>query len=197
LLFHALVIPPNLLLQGYRQGLFPMALEDGEIGWFSPDPRGVLPLEDGGFRVPHGLRRTLKNHPFEIRIDSAFRAVMEGCAARDDTWISPLIIESYCTLHTLGMAHSVETWLSGRLVGGLYGVALGGAFFGESMFHTKTDASKVALNSLVLRLRERGYRLLDLQWTTPHLCTFGAVNIPRSVYLDRLAKALRRRCEFA
>jgi len=191
------VIPPNLLLQGYRQGLFPMALEDGEIGWFSPDPRGVLPLEDGGYRIPHGLRRRLKNNPFEVRIDTAFRAVMEGCAARDDTWINTVIIDSYCTLHTLGMAHSVETWKNGKLAGGLYGVALGGAFFGESMFHTVTDASKVALHALVERLRERGYRLLDLQWTTPHLCTFGAVSIPRAVYLDRLAKALRRRCVFS
>ena len=133
---------------------------------------------------------------FRIRIDTAFRQVMEGCAARDDTWISPLIVESYCTLHSLGMAHSVECWRNGKLVGGLYGVALGGAFFGESMFHTVTDASKVALNALVERLRERDYRLLDLQWTTPHLCTFGAINIPRSVYLERLTKALRRRCEF-
>ena len=173
-----------------------MAMEDGEIGWFSPDPRGILPLEEDVFRVPHGLRRTLKRNVFEVRIDTAFRQVMESCATRKDTWISPLIVDSYCELHKLGFAHCVETWCDGKLVGGLYGVSLGAAFFGESMFHTITDASKVALNALVLRLRERDYRLLDLQWTTPHLCTFGAINISRSVYLDRLAKALRRRCVF-
>ena len=190
------MIPLKLLLEGYQEGFFPMALEDGEIGWFSPDPRGVLPLEDGGFRVPHGLRRTLKRNPFELRVDTVFRAVMESCADRDDTWINPVILDSYCALHEAGLAHSVEAWQNGELVGGLYGVALGSAFFGESMFHTVTDASKVALTFLVQRLRQRGYRLLDLQWTTPHLCTFGAVNIPRRVYLERLSEAMRHRCVF-
>ncbi|OAI42816.1 leucyl/phenylalanyl-tRNA--protein transferase [Verrucomicrobia bacterium SCGC AG-212-E04] len=173
-----------------------MALEDGEIGWFSPDPRGVLPLDESGFRVPHGLRRTLKHQPFEMRVDTAFRTVMEYCAARDETWINSVILESYCVMHAAGHAHSVEAWQDGELVGGLYGVAIGSAFFGESMFHSVTDASKVALVFLVQRLRERGYQLLDLQWTTPHLCTFGAVNIPRQEYLERLANALRYRCVF-
>lgn len=190
------MIPLPLLLDGYREGFFPMALEDGEIGWFSPDPRGVLPLDEDGFRLPHGLRRTLKRNPFELRVNTAFRAVMVSCADRDDTWINSVILDSYRTLHAEGHAHSVEAWQAGELVGGLYGVALGGAFFGESMFHTVTDASKVALNFLVQRLRERGYQLLDLQWTTPHLCTFGAVNIPRRAYLERLAEALRHRCVF-
>lgn len=190
------MIPLPLLLDGYREGFFPMALEDGEIGWFSPDPRGVLPLDEGAFRVPHGLRRTLKRNPFELRVNTAFRRVMKNCADRDDTWINSVILESYCALHAEGYAHSVEAWQHGQLVGGLYGVAIGSAFFGESMFHLVTDASKVALTFLVHRLRERGYQLLDLQWTTPHLCTLGAVNIPRRVYLERLANALPYRCKF-
>ncbi len=190
------MIPPNLLLQGYHQGLFPMAMDDGEIGWFSPDPRGVLPLEEGGFHVPHGLERAVRKQRFEIRISSAFRDVMLGCAARRETWISDVILESYCALHALGIAQSVECWREDRLVGGLYGLALGGAFFGESMFHTETDASKVALHALVMRLRERKFELLDLQWTTPHLRQFGAVDIPRATYLKRLTKALRERRRF-
>lgn len=173
-----------------------MAMDDGEIGWFSPDPRGILPLEEGGFHVPHGLARRLRQNPFEIRVSSAFRETMSECAARKETWISDVIIDSYCALHQLGLAHSVECWREGRLVGGLYGITLGAAFFGESMFHTETDASKVALHALVGRLRERGYALLDLQWTTPHLRQFGAVDIPRDEYLLRLAQALRRRCAF-
>lgn len=190
------MIPLKLLLEGYQEGYFPMALEDGEIGWFSPDPRGVLPLEDGGFRVPHGLRRTLKRNPFKIRLNTVFRDVMAQCAAREETWINSVILDSYSALHEAGLAHSVEVWHDDDLVGGLYGVAIGSAFFGESMFHTVTDASKVALVFLVQRLRERGYQLLDLQWTTPHLCTFGAVNISRRNYLDRLAEAMRYRCVF-
>ena len=190
------LIPPSLLVQGYRQGLFPMAMEDGEIGWFSPDPRGLLPLEEGQFLVPHGLRRTLRKNRFEVRFDTAFRETMLGCAERSDTWINPVILESYCALHGLHLAHSVECWREGRLVGGLYGVALGAAFFGESMFHRETDASKVALHALVERLRARGYQILDTQWTTPHLRQFGARDVPRRVYLERLALALRRRCDF-
>ena len=190
------MIPPSLLLHGYRSGVFPMALEDGEIGWFSPDPRGVLPLDAGGFHVPHGLRRTLNKNHFELRIDTAFEAVMRACAERMETWISEEIITSYRELFESGFAHSVESWRGGQLVGGLYGVAIRGAFFGESMFHTETDASKVALAHLVARLRVRGYQLLDVQWTTPHLKTFGAVDIPRADYLDQLAGALKIQCEF-
>lgn len=191
------MIPPSLLLHGYRSGVFPMALEDGEIGWFSPDPRGVLPLEAGGFHVPHGLRRTLNKNHFELRINTAFEAVMRACAERMETWISEEIIASYRTLFETGFAHSVESWRDGQLVGGLYGVAIRGAFFGESMFHTETDASKVALAHLVARLRVRGFQLLDVQWTTPHLKTFGAVDIPRADYLEQLARALKIQCEFS
>ncbi len=190
------MIAPALLLHGYRSGLFPMAMEHGEIGWFSPDPRGIIPLERDGFHVPHGLRRTLNKDRFETRVDTAFEAVMRSCAQRMETWISEEIINSYCALFEMGYAHSVESWLDGRLVGGLYGVSLRGAFFGESMFHTETDASKVALVNLVARLRVHGYLLLDVQWTTPHLKTFGATEIPRSDYLERLAKAMKLSCEF-
>jgi leucyl/phenylalanyl-tRNA--protein transferase len=185
-----------LLLEGYRRGLFPMALEDGEIGWFSPDPRGIIPLEPGGLHISHGLRRALRKNRFGLRINGDFESVIRACARRTETWISEEIIRSYRDLHLLGYAHSVECWLDGELAGGLYGVALRGVFFGESMFHTVTDASKVALVLLVERLRARGYTLLDLQWTTPHLKSFGALDISRAEYLQRLATALQNPCEF-
>jgi leucyl/phenylalanyl-tRNA--protein transferase len=184
------MISPALLIEGYLQGVFPMGMEDGEIGWFSPDPRAIIPLDDA-FHVPHGLQRTLARGTFEVRIDQSFEAVMRACAARKETWITDEIIESYCELHQRGVAHSVETWHEGKLAGGLYGVAIGGAFFGESMFHHETDASKVALHGLVQRLRERGFALLDTQWITAHLKQFGAVEIPRREYLQRLAEATR------
>jgi leucyl/phenylalanyl-tRNA--protein transferase len=190
------MIPPAILLHGYRSGVFPMAMEDGEIGWFSPDPRGILPLTPDGFHLPHGLRRRLKQNPFELRVNTAFEAVMRACAEREETWISEKIIDSYCALFELGHAHSVESWRKGKLVGGLYGVSLHGAFFGESMFHTETDASKVALVSLVTRLRLRGYKLLDVQWVTPHLKTFGAVEVSRAEYLERLSRTMKLPCEF-
>ncbi len=191
-----MVLSAPLLLEGYRRGLFPMALEDGEIGWFSPDPRGVMPILPGEFHIPHGLRRALKKHRFELRINGDFEAVIRACGRRTETWISEEIVRSYRDLHLLGYAHSVESWLDGILVGGLYGVAIRGVFFGESMFHAVTDASKVALVALIERLRERGYSLLDIQWTTPHLKTFGAVEIPRDEYLRRLASSLKQSCEF-
>ena len=191
-----MILSAPLLLEGYRRGLFPMALEDGEIGWFSPDPRGILPLDEEGFHVPHGLRRALKATRLEMRINSDFEGVIRACARRPETWISEEIIRSYRDLHMLGYAHSVEGWLDGELVGGLYGVALRGVFFGESMFHTATDASKIALVALVERLRERGFSLLDIQWTTPHLKTFGALDISRAEYLRRLAESLRQPREF-
>ena len=184
------MIDPEILLGAYAQGLFPMGMPNGEIGWFSPDPRGILPLDER-FHVPRGLARRLKKNPFEIRYSTAFEEVMAGCAEREETWIDPEIARSYHALHRLGYAHSVETWREGRLVGGLYGVALGGAFFGESMFHRETDASKVALYHLVQHLREREFSLLDIQWTTPHLETFGAIAIPRQEYLRRLRRAIR------
>src|SRR3954451_15276425 len=136
------MIPAELLIQSYRFGIFPMAMRDGSIEWFSPDPRAVLPLDQ--FHVPHGLRRVATKKVFEIKIDHSFADVIRACAKRGDTWINHEIIASYERLHELGHAHSVETWDGGELVGGLYGVAIGGAFFGESMFHRKTDASKVA-----------------------------------------------------
>ena len=173
-----------------------MALEDGEIGWFSPDPRGIIPLEATGFHVPHGLKRALKKAPFDIRMNTAFEGVIRACACRSETWISEEIIRSYRDLHLLGYAHSVECWLENELVGGLYGVALGGAFFGESMFHTVTDASKVALVRLVEWMRLRDFSLLDIQWTTPHLKTFGALDVPRVEYLQRLATALQQQRGF-
>ncbi len=171
-----------------------MSLENGEIGWFSPDPRGIIPLDT--FHVPHGLARTLKKHAFAIRLNHDFEAVMRACAEREDTWISEEIIESYVALHRLGFAHSVEAWNENGLAGGLYGVCLGGAFFGESMFHTETDASKVALVALVDHLRERGFALLDTQWITPHLAKFGAMELPKKTYLARLQSALKLDCVF-
>lgn len=188
------MIATELLLEGYRRGIFPMAMDDGEIAWFSPDPRAVIPIEE--FHIPHGLARALRKKSFEVRFDHAFKQTMEACAARDETWINPEIIESYCALHALGHAHSVEAWCGAELAGGLYGVALGGAFFGESMFHTQTDASKVALHALVQRLRERGFKLLDTQWITPHLAQFGTLEISRSEYLRRLREALALPCKF-
>jgi leucyl/phenylalanyl-tRNA--protein transferase len=184
----AIPIPPDLLLNAYRQGAFPMALMPGDIRWFSPQQRGILPFED--FHVPHGTRRALKDAAWEIRVDTAFGAVMRECAKRKDTWIDGIILESYGRLHALGHAHSVEVWREGRLAGGLYGVAIGGAFFGESMFHRATNASKVALVWLVRILQAGGFCLLDTQWNTPHLAQFGAIEISRARYLRLLARAV-------
>jgi leucyl/phenylalanyl-tRNA--protein transferase len=182
------VIDPELLVQGYRLGVFPMAMEDDSIAWFSPDPRAIIPLEN--FHVPHGLRRLVRKNIFEIRIDNSFGEVIRGCAKRKDTWINKEIIESYERLHELGCAHSVEAWSKDKLAGGLYGVAVGGAFFGESMFHRVRDASKIALVALVERLRARKFALLDTQWLTPHLEQFGGVEIARSRYLKVLQRAV-------
>jgi len=181
-------ISPHVLLGAYTEGVFPMA-EGGEILWFSPLKRGVIPLDER-FHVPHGLKRTLKRRRFELRWDTAFREVMEGCAAREETWIDKVLIESYCQLHELGFAHSVESWDAEGLQGGLYGVALGKAFFGESMFSRKPDASKAALVHLVERLREGGYLLLDTQWMTDHLRQFGGMEVPRDEYFALLDAAL-------
>ncbi len=188
-------LPPELLLEAYRMGVFPMADPLGNLRWFSPDPRGVIPLD--GFRVPHGLARKLKTRSFEVHVNRAFPAVIHACAERVETWIDAQIIDAYCELHRRGYAHSVECWREGRLVGGLYGVAVGGAFFGESMFHRETDASKVALHALVGRLNDRGFGLLDTQWVTRHLEQFGAVTIPRSDYLRLLEESVRLPVTFA
>jgi leucyl/phenylalanyl-tRNA---protein transferase len=186
------VISADLLLSAYSSGWFPMAVEPGQIRWYSPDPRGIIPLDT--FHAPKRLGRIIRRQRFEVRVDSDFAAVIRACADRKDeegSWIDAEILESYCALHAGGIAHSVETWKDGVLVGGLYGVALGGAFFGESMFHRATDASKVALVALVERLRARGYRLLDTQWVTEHLTQFGAVEVSRRRYLRMLQEALR------
>ncbi len=188
------MIPADLLLHAYRNAVFPMAMEDGEIAWFSPDPRAIIPLDT--FHIPHGLKRTVKRKVFEVRIDTCFEQVMRACARRDETWIDEQIIESYVNLHRLGHAHSVEAWHKGELAGGLYGVALGGAFFGESMFHDVTDASKAALWALVERLRARNFTLLDTQWLTPHLRTFGAMEIPAAIYRKLLGASLAVKTEF-
>jgi leucyl/phenylalanyl-tRNA--protein transferase len=182
------MIPAELLLQGYRLGVFPMAMEDDSIGWFSPDPRAIIPLPD--FHVPHAVRRVARKGTFEIKIDNSFAEVIRACAKRKDTWINREIIESYERLHELGYAHSVESWSKGKLAGGLYGVAIGGAFFGESMFHRERDASKVALIALVEHLRAKQFALLDTQWLTPHLAQFGAIEIPREHYLGLLKRAV-------
>ena len=185
------MIAADALLSAYGSGWFPMAIAPGEIRWYSPDPRGIIPLDT--FHVPRRLARSQRTSGFVVRLDNSLRAVIEGCAAREDAdgdWIDGEIIESYCALHAQGFAHSVETWQDGVLVGGLYGVAVRGAFFGESMFHRATDASKVALVALVERLRARGYALLDTQWVTGHLSQFGAIEIPRRRYLRLLDAAL-------
>jgi leucyl/phenylalanyl-tRNA--protein transferase len=161
----------------------------GEIQWFSPHRRGLIPLDDR-FHIPHGLKRALKRRPFEIKWDNAFREVMLACADREETWIDEVILESYCELHQLGHAHSVECWDEEGLQGGLYGVALPGVFFGESMFSRKTDASKIALVALVSDLRARGFQLLDTQWMTPHLRQFGGYELTRKAYHAELQKAL-------
>jgi leucyl/phenylalanyl-tRNA--protein transferase len=188
------MIPPSLLLEGYCTGIFPMAMEGGEIGWFSPDPRGIIPID--AFHVPHGLRRSLRKISFEIRINTRFEEVMRECSDRDETWINEEIIASYVNLHRLGFAHSLEVWVEKELAGGLYGVSIHGAFFGESMFHKVPDASKIALAALVDRLKERGFRLLDTQYVTDHLRTFGAIEISRAKYLSLLRQALALDCRF-
>ncbi|MBV8615288.1 MAG: leucyl/phenylalanyl-tRNA--protein transferase [Acetobacteraceae bacterium] len=187
-------ITPDLMLRAYRHGLFPMAetRRGDRLYWLDPERRGVLPLER--FHLPRRLLRTILSGEFEVAADRDFAATIAGCAAsapgREDTWINPQIEALFVELHRIGAAHSVECRRDGRLVGGLYGVALGGAFFGESMFSTVRDASKVALVHLVARLRLSGFRLLDTQFVTAHLAQFGAVEIPRDEYKMRLAAGL-------
>ncbi len=189
------IIDPNFLLKAYCSGYFPMADDrTGEIGWYSPDPRAIFELD--GLRVPRSLSLTMKKKPFELLVNTQFEMVMRACAARKETWISEEIIQSYVELHRLGFAHSVECWKDQKLVGGLYGVAIAGAFFGESMFSEMRDASKIALVFLVDRMNARGFGLLDTQFVTPHLARFGAKEIAREDYLRRLKKALKKECSF-
>ena len=193
-------LTPDVLLRAYAIGIFPMAegRKHTDLHWIDPEMRGVLPLDE--FHVPRRLRRRIRRCDFEVRCDTAFAEVIRGCAepsgSRNDTWINPTIEKLYVDLFNAGFAHSVECWRDGNLVGGLYGVALGAAYFGESMFSRESDASKVALAHLVLRLRKGGYLLLDTQFVTEHLRRFGAIEIDREHYRSRLAKAITTPAEF-
>lgn len=189
------VLTPELILSAYTQGVYPMADEEGEIGWYSPSRRAIFPLE--AFRIPRSLAKALRRRPFEIRVDTAFEEVIRGCAEREPTWINEEIVRAYTELHHLGFAHSVEAWEEDALVGGLYGVALRGAFMGESMFSRVSNASGACLVALVERLRARGFVLLDSQTPTRHLLRFGQTLIPREAYLRRLEAALRLDRRFA
>jgi leucyl/phenylalanyl-tRNA--protein transferase len=192
-------LDPQTLLSAYAQGLFPMGEKNGKIQYFTADPRGILPLES--FHVPKTLAQFMRKDPpvYELRINYDFPGTMRRCmeTPRRGGWINEKLIDAYVRLHEIGFAHSVETWFDGKPAGGLYGVSLGAAFFGESMFHHRRDASKVALVHLVSRLRERGYELLDTQATTAHLERFGAIAIPAKDYLALLTRALQRQCDFA
>jgi leucyl/phenylalanyl-tRNA--protein transferase len=183
-------LDPETLLNAYAQGAFPMADEDGAVRWYTANPRGVIPLES--FRASRSLRAVIRHQCYELRVNGAFERTMRACMERraGQTWINERLIRAYVQLHQLGFAHSVESWQGGELAGGLYGVALGGAFFGESMFHLRRDASKVALCHLVQRLREREFVLLDTQASTPHLKQFGCVEMPAEEYLARLRAAI-------
>ncbi len=187
-------ITPELLLRAYSIGLFPMsdAADDPEIFWVEPEMRGILPLD--AFHISKSLAKAVRKKPFDIRFDTAFDAVVEKCAEeaedRPSTWINDTIKELYGALHKLGHAHSVEAWEGDVLVGGLYGVSLGSAFFGESMFSRRTNASKICLVHLVERLKMRGFTLLDTQFTTEHLKTFGAIDVPKQDYLKLLDRAM-------
>ncbi|WP_069880585.1 leucyl/phenylalanyl-tRNA--protein transferase [Bosea sp. BIWAKO-01] len=194
------VITPEILLRAYAAGIFPMAesADDPNLFWVEPEVRGVIPLAN--FHLPSRLARTLRADPFEIRVDTAFEQVIAACAEarpdRPDTWINTRIRALFGALHQLGHAHSVECWRDGKLVGGLYGLSLGAAFFGESMFHRATDASKVALVHLVARLKRGGYRLLDAQFQTAHLAQFGTQEVPREAYRMLLEAAIAHDAEW-
>jgi leucyl/phenylalanyl-tRNA--protein transferase len=193
-------ITPEVLLRAYACGIFPMAesVDDPSLFWVEPEMRGLIPLR--GFRISSRLARTVRSDAFRLTVDTAFKAVIDGCAApaagRNDTWINRRIRDLYTGLHEIGHCHSVEAWDGDELAGGLYGVSLGGAFFGESMFHHKRDASKVALVHLVARLIAGGFVLLDTQFVTPHLRSFGAIEVPRRRYRAMLDQAVAGEAEF-
>lgn len=193
-------LSPDILLRAYAVGLFPMAesADDPRLFWVDPEVRGILPLD--GFHLPRRLARTMRANPFSVRVDGDFAQVVAGCAERTDrrreTWINGEIRRLYVALHRQGHAHSVECWQDGRLAGGLYGVRIGGAFFGESMFSRVPEASKVALVHLVARLRRGGFRLLDTQFVTAHLAGFGAIEMPRDAYRSLLAEAVHAPASF-
>lgn len=196
----AVELTPELIIRAYQAGIFPMAesADSPDLFWVSPQKRGTIPLE--GFHISRSLRKTLRTHPYRVAVDTDFDAVIAGCArpapGRESTWINPEIKRLYGALFERGLVHTVEVWDGEELVGGLYGLSLGAAFFGESMFHTRTDCSKIAMASLLLRLRAGGYRLLDTQFITEHLKTFGAIEIPREAYELRLGDALRHQADF-
>jgi len=193
-------LTPDLLLRAYAIGIFPMAesRNDHDLHWIDPEQRGILPLEK--FHISRKLKRKIRRCPFEVRCDADFNQTLMACAeatrSRPDTWINPVIEKLYSNLFEMGFAHSVECWRDGRLVGGLYGVSLGAAFFGESMFSRETDASKIALVHLIFRLKKGGFRLLDTQFRTPHLEQFGVVEIARQDYRRRLSMAISAAAEF-
>lgn len=200
-------LAPHRVLAAYSLGIFPMADDTGRIHWLAPDPRAIIEIGaiagSGSFKISRSLRAVVRRGVFEITINRSFTDVVHACADRttawgekEGTWISQEIAETYEELHAKGFAHSVEAWKDGALVGGLYGVSIGGAFFGESMFHRVTDASKVALVHLVERMQARGFLLLDVQFQTDHLKAFGAVEIPRAEYERRLASATGKPCSF-
>jgi leucyl/phenylalanyl-tRNA--protein transferase len=185
-------LDPMLVINAYAQGIFPMADHTGRIRWYAPDPRAIL--EHHNLHISRSLRATLRKGVYEVHMDTDFETVMRYCAERDETWINQSFMAAYTQLHNAGFAHCVEAWKDGELVGGLYGVALGGAFMGESMFARATDASKVCLVALVEHLRARGYVLHDVQFWTPHLASLGVTEIPRKLYERWLREALRLRC---
>lgn len=194
------ILTPTILLRAYAEGIFPMAERrgDSDLFWVSPEMRGIIPLD--AFHIPRRLARTVRSDRFKVTADMAFADVMRACAEpapdRPESWINDEILRLYTALHAAGHAHSIECWRDGKLVGGLYGVKLGGAFFGESMFTRERDASKVALVHLVARLRRGGFSLLDTQFLTAHLARFGTIQIPRAQYHDLLARAISHDAEF-
>ena len=187
-------LDPIMTINAYAQGIFPMADRYGRIRWYAPDPRAVLEHEN--LHISRSLHATIRKGIYDVSMDTAFETVMRCCADREETWINETFIHTYTQLHNAGFAHSVEAWKNGKLVGGLYGVALGGAFMGESMFSTMTNASKVCLVALVEHLRARGFVLHDTQFLTPHLASLGVTEIPRSLYEQRLREALRLECRW-
>ncbi|WP_423067805.1 leucyl/phenylalanyl-tRNA--protein transferase [Devosia sp. CN2-171] len=196
----AIELTPELIVRAYQAGIFPMAedADSPDLFWVSPQKRGIIPLDD--FHISRTLRKTLRSHPYEVKVDTDFAATIEGCATagvdRESTWINPEIRRLYGALFERRFVHTVEVWDGPDLVGGLYGVSLGAAFFGESMFHRKTDCSKIAMAHLLHRLVAGGYRLLDTQFVTDHLRTFGGIEIPREDYEARLAEALKHSADF-
>lgn len=188
-------VTPESLEEGYRQGIFPMGHEgERAFTWHEPDPRGIIPFD--AIHVPGSLRRRMRRGGYEITVDQAFAEVVQHCAARPGVWLTPKLIAAYEEMHRRGRAHSLEVWVEGQLAGGIFGVHLGAAFFAESKFHRVTDMSKVALVELLVRLREAGFLLFDVQYWTPHLAQFGAVEVTRAEYLRILAQALAKETGF-